>query len=429
MPLLNLHRALAIIVRGLGGGAQIAVILIISHWYGLERLGNFSFYLAQAYFFSVVVGLGIPNYLLHLNSLHFEKSDFKSLINGVHAGALIIMLTATLVILISTLVISITDALEIVDVSWTRMSVSIVSGTMLGLVNLCCFTLRAQGAYILSNFLERGILYSVILVSFVLLEPAHNYSSFSNDSLVILLAGFLVSTTGYLSIRVSCKVRIDGGFLNGIKYSFLDFVKRNKDLTNYYGSLLFEMLLARSPVLIGGLLLVKSDLGAFQLVYSIAAAVLVFQEAIGGVFANKYAIAFKDRDTSLIRRLESITQKMFFSFIALLVFIYLVAREPVYGALFPNLGYPIHILDIAVTAVSLRMSFGLFRNIFEAVNKANIAIKLNFVFVILQIGLIAGLSGFGVVGLSVAWATSMALHSFIGFMIWKNELNKLELIG
>ena len=407
--------ALAIVVRGLGGVIQFAVILFLGRQFGAEVVGYYGLGVAITVFSGTLVSLGLPGYLTHLNSVHFAKGDhatFRANIRFAVGVTLRVGLAAQLVVGVFGWIAW--DWLAANNIGARIVIAAPTLGTLMGIVLITTYGLRARNKALVANALDRPFLHVTTLGLFVLVFAGVQ----SYDLRVLGAVAIGTATTMILSWRMVFR-----GLEAPARESRRDTFSRVL-VGSYFASIVVDIILARTPILLGSFFFTAGELGSFQVAFSFAASVIVLQEALGGVIGPRFAVLGAEHATAPAVRLHHKSQALLFLMVAPLLFVLYRYPEPIVALIGDEFGDAAIALSILVVGTAVRCAAGVYRSIFEATGSIKFGLYTGAVAItVLAIGIVV-YSDEGAVGLAKAWTGATIVHAVLGYVLCEYVLRR-----
>jgi O-antigen/teichoic acid export membrane protein len=400
--------ALAIFVRGLGGVIQFLVILFLGRQYGVVAVGFYGLGVAVTVFSGTLISLGLPGYLTHLNSVRFAEGDHATFRgNLVFAARLTILTGAAAQIVMGFVGFLAWEWLVANNIGARIVIAAPTLGAVMGVVLIATYGLRARNQALVANTLDRPLFHLATLGLFVLvLAGMEAYdtrvlASVALGALITMVVSWLLVIRG-LDDRTETPRR--------------DTFERPL-LGSYFASIVVDIILARTPILLGSFFFTAGELGSFQIAFSFAASVIVLQEALGGVIGPRFAVLASQGASTSALKLHHKSQAFLFLMVAPLLFVLYRFPDAVVGLVGEELGDATLALGILVIGAAVRCSVGVYRSIFEATGSIKYGLYTGTVaIVVLMVGIMA-LSDQGAVGLATAWTAATIVHALLGYVL------------
>ena len=186
-------------------------------------------------------------------------------------------------------------------------------------------------------------------------------------------------------------------------------------LGSYLASIIVDVILARSPLVIGSFFFVAADLGSFQIAFSFAASVIVLQEALGGVVGPRMAVLGKQGRVKSLLRHHRISQLVLFLMVAPLLGLLLAFPDEIVLLVNRELGSAALPLVILTVGTAVRCASGVYRSIFEAIGAVKYALYTGVTAIVVLVAGIFIMADRGAEGLALAWTVATLTHSVLGY--------------
>lgn len=404
----------AIVVRGLGGIVQFLVILILGRVYGAEVVGYYGFGIAILVLSGTLLSVGFPGYLVMRNSVRFDEGShgvFRS--NARHAAgvSLAVGIGAQLVMI----------GVLIVAGAWIRdhnvghriLAWAPLTGAAMGVVLVMTYTLRARNQALIANVIDRPFLHLITLGAFALLGARVA----SQDLRVLFAIGIGVSATALVAWAFAFR-----GLSIGPTTDTARDPVDTRHLSAYLLSIFVDIVLARSPLVVGSFFFTAIELGSFQVAFSLAASVIVLQEALGGIIGPRVAVLASRGDVPGVLRLHHRTQLLLVVMVLPLLLGLAFFSEEALVLVNPELGDAALALRILILGISVRCAAGIYRSIFEATGAMRFAVYTGGVAIAVLLVTITAFADRGATGLATAWASATIAHAVVGFVLCEYAL-------
>ena len=403
---------LAVAVRGAGGLIQFAVILILGRLFGAEVVGYYGFAFATLTLAGTVLSLGFPGYLVMQNSVRYNDREY-----GYFRGNITHAITMTaLAALIAQVVLGggmliFWDWFRDHNVGYRILVATPTVGAIMGVVILITYNLRARRQPLLANLIERPILHVIALTAFLFL-----FNGIAKTDLRVLAsASFGLAAAAalawYLVFRGMPANNLTGGARTPRQRDHVSLPL----LGSYLGSVIVDIILARSPLVVGSFFFAAAELGSFQIAFSFAASVIVLQEALGGVVGPRMAILADRGKVGPLLRHHRISQLILFLMVAPLLGLLFAFPDEIVLLVNRELGSAAMPLAILTVGTAVRCSSGVYRSIFEAIGAVKYALYTGMVAVAVLIAGIIIFADYGAIGLALAWTAATITHAVLGY--------------
>jgi O-antigen/teichoic acid export membrane protein len=417
---LSINKILAIATRLAGGGVQILSVFLISRILGLEYVGAFSLAQSFAILLGGVISGGLPNYLIHKNSIHFNTGNLKAFrdlfgkagLYIVSGGLLLQSFMLLFVLIFSNSLLKGYENTFIL--AWSPLM-----GIFFALTALVVMNLRATHRYILANLLDRPLIGFFTVSVFLLLIYL---STNMNHAAVIamVMGGSLVAVLGIW--RVFKAVPLGATEQKTLPKEPYDWPL----VARYFTALIVEVLLSRATLVVASFFYLIQALGLFQVAFTLGIGLVIFQEALGGILGPTFAIAYAKADFRALQLLNLKTIALLSGVTVLYALPFLLFPQTVIGLFNEELAKNSEVFFVILGAIAVRNFCGLYRSIFEAVGLIHYSFRISIVALIVLIVSLFAFKSFGAMGLAMAWAMATALHSVLGLFTCLYVLHSLK---
>jgi O-antigen/teichoic acid export membrane protein len=399
---------LAIGTRLAGGGIQILAILMISRFLGLEYVGSFSLAQSYAILMGGVISGGLPNYLIHKNSIHYNSKSFDDFLHLFYKAVKYIIvggIILQIIILLFVLLFS-QHFLKGYENTFILMW-SPLMGISIALTALVVMNLRATHRYILANLLDRPLIGFFTVSAFLLLVFLHLNTNRA-AVLAMLLGGSLVAALGLW--RVFKAIPKHEEVRNNKPKAQYDWPL----LGRYFTALIVEVLLSRATLVVASFFYLVHALGMFQVAFTLGIGLVIFQEALGGILGPTFAIAYAKKDFHALRLLNFKTIGLLSGVTIIYTLPFLLFPHTVIGLFNAELADNSSVFFVILGAIAIRNFCGLYRSIFEAIGQIHYSFRISILALLVLVISLFAFRDLGSLGLAMAWGLATILHSVLG---------------